>query len=411
MWSCLYLCLRDTQNAAPTSTISRIPSAISSCNSGSAGRRPGCSFADSESSTTCCDGGAAGVAVQVGLGSGVGIDVSVGVGVDVGVGVCVGVTVGVGVSVAVGVAVGTGVAVWVGEAVGVGVDVATSATPANAASWVGVSCSSACDDWGLAAMTSTWDSTDASGVGTWVGSASATILIIAAGSAVGAGAAAAAAAGAGAGAAGCGGAAGAMAGAGAAVGAGAGAIGAAAGAEAASSVPSDCLAHSDRSVWTNSPATSASMSPTRTTAAADAASRKPSAHPVPSLTCSGAVEIVNERVVWTSGSCLRAATASLSDSSSCLHSSQSDRCLSTRRRSESFTSSSMYDDRSSLSLLCLNLSNKPVKLYESSYSSRRIHSPMSSRRFISASLTRDLARLKRDFTVPTDTLMASAASL
>lgn len=78
---------------------------------------------------------------------------------------------------------------------------------------------------------------------------------------------------------------------------------------------------SDRSAWINRPVTSARISPTSTTAAADAANLTPSTHPTLSRTGSGAVEIANERVVCTSGSCLRAATVSLSDSSSCLHSS------------------------------------------------------------------------------------------
>ena len=86
---------------------------------------------------------------------------------------------------------------------------------------------------------------------------------------------------------------------------------------------------------------------------------------MPSLAGCGVSETANERVDWTSGSCPSAATVSLSDSSSRRHSSHWDRWPSTRRRSESLTSLSMYEDSSSRSFPCLNLSNSPVKLIES----------------------------------------------
>ena len=67
---------------------------------------------------------------------------------------------------------------------------------------------------------------------------------------------------------------------------------------------------------TSRPVTSATISPISATATADAAIRTPRSHLKPTPTGSGGAEIANERVVWTSGSCLRAATVSLSDSSS-----------------------------------------------------------------------------------------------
>ena len=116
-------------------------------------------------------------------------------------------------------------------------------------------------------------------------------------------------------------------------------------------------------------------------------------------------------MAWISGSWRRADTVSLSDSSSSRHSSHSDRWRSTRIRSELLTSPSMYDESSSRVPPCLNLSKKPNKFISYPYSSRRIQSPSSSLRSMRASLTRDLALLNLDFTVPMDTLIASAASL
>lgn len=84
---------------------SRIPSAISNCTRGIAGRDSGSALSSAWSRD------AVAVTVGVGLGTAVGVDVTVGVGTAVGV--PVGVAVGAGVGVRVAVAVGTGVAVGV----------------------------------------------------------------------------------------------------------------------------------------------------------------------------------------------------------------------------------------------------------------------------------------------------------
>ena len=65
---------------------------------------------------------------------------------------------------------------------------------------------------------------------------------------------------------------------------------------------SNCSSNEGRSDCTTRPVTSARISPTNTTAAADAANRTPSTQPALPPVGTGCSEIANERVAWISGS-------------------------------------------------------------------------------------------------------------